>query len=770
MSAVWRAARAAVRRRRLQTVVIGIVVLFSTATIVVALRLLDASSAPFDRVFDEQAGAHVVAVFEPGSAGSAPAGAVATAGPFEQAVVDVPTDIELIHLPDSITVVGRADPGGPVDRVDLWDGRWATAPGEIVVAELPPAPGYHPRSEVGTVIHLPGAPPLTVVGFAYSVSRTADAWVAPAQLAALHPTAVQMLYRLRGAPDEPAVGAFTAALPSQGLLATSSYLVIKEKVAAGPGAYVPFLVVFGLLGLLVAILVVANVVSGAVVSGYRHIGILKAIGFTPVQVVAVYLTMVSVPALVGCVLGALAGQFAARPLLTNAFLGLGFSGDVGRGYGVQLTAVAGVLGVVLLAALLPASRARRLPAAEAISAGSAPRGGRGRRVQRWLSGVRLPRSVSLGLGLPFARPARTALTVAAVVLGVTTVTFASGLTTSAARFSGLADRVETAPVAVRPLNPGFHQGVTTRSDVEVERLLRSLPGTRHVTAEFGIEISAVGQTQAIPVVFLRGDLDEVGFKEQLVEGRWLRGPGEVVVPSTLLHERGFKIGDRFTLELDGGRTEVTVVGETVNGSPGGAGLLTAWETLDRLAPGRPVANHEVLFEVALTPGTDLQAYLASVRAADPGLNAWDNSGVNPFTVSMISLSVALSLMLGTVAALSIFNTVVLNVRERRRDLGMLKSIGMTPRQVVVMTVTSMAGLGLVGGLVGVPVGILAHRYVMPMAAHAAKVDIPRSLLDVWQPGTLLLLAVAGAVIAILGAIIPARAAARLTIAEVLHTE
>ncbi|WP_327006070.1 hypothetical protein OHA72_01495 [Dactylosporangium sp. NBC_01737] len=72
MSAVWRAARAAVRRRRLQTVVIGLVVLFSTATIVVALRLLDASSAPFDRVFDEQAGAHVVAVVEPGSAGAGP--------------------------------------------------------------------------------------------------------------------------------------------------------------------------------------------------------------------------------------------------------------------------------------------------------------------------------------------------------------------------------------------------------------------------------------------------------------------------------------------------------------------------------------------------------------------------------------------------------------------------------------------------------------------------------------------------------------------------
>ncbi|MDG6104693.1 FtsX-like permease family protein [Dactylosporangium aurantiacum] len=772
MSAVWRAARAAVRRRRLQTVVIGIVVLFSTATIVVALRLLDASSAPFERVFDEQAGAHVTAVYEPGTAGSAaPAGAVAVAGPFAQVVLAAPQDTGMLYLPGTLTVVGRADPAGPVDRVDVWDGRWATAPGEIVVADLPPAPGYHPPSQVGTVVQLRGAPPLTVVGLAYSVSRTADAWVAPAQLAQLGPTAEQVLYRLPGEPSEAAVDGFTAALPAGGLLATQSYQVIKEAVAAGPGAYVPFLVVFGILGLLVAVLVVANVVSGAVVSGYRHIGVLKAIGFTPAQVVAVYLTMVSVPAVAGSLLGAAAGEVTARPLLTNAFLGLGFSGAVGSGWGVQLTATLGVLAVVLLAALLPALRARRLPAAEAISAGSAPRSGRGLRVQRWLSGARLPRSVSLGLGLPFARPARTALTVAAVVLGVTTVTFASGLATTVARFSEIADRVETAPVAVRPLNPSFGQGQSGRSDEEVERLLRSLPGTRYVTAELALEIPVVGQTQAITVLFLRGDRDRVGLKEAIVAGRWMRAPGEVVVPSTLLHERGLAVGDRLTLEAGGGRrAEVTVVGETMSGGVGGAHLLTGWETLERLRPERPVGNHEVLYEVALTPGTAIPAYLASVRAADPGLNAWDNSGRNPFTVTMIALSGALSLMLGTVAALSVLNTVLLNVRERRRDLGMLKSIGMTPRQVVVMTVTSMAGLGLAGGLVGVPAGVLAHRFVVPLATSAARVDVPLALLHVWQPWTLLALAVTGAVIAVLGALVPARAAARLTIAEVLHTE
>ena len=64
--------------------------------------------------------------------------------------------------------------------------------------------------------------------------------------------------------------------------------------AGEPNTFVPFLMVFGWLGLAVAVLIVANVVSGAVVAGFRHIGVLKALGFTPTQVMSVYLAMVSI--------------------------------------------------------------------------------------------------------------------------------------------------------------------------------------------------------------------------------------------------------------------------------------------------------------------------------------------------------------------------------------------------------------------------------------------------------------------------------------------
>ncbi|MEV4619611.1 FtsX-like permease family protein [Asanoa sp. NPDC049573] len=790
MSAVWRAGRAAVRRRRMQTFVIGLVVLLSTTTVVVALALLQASSAPFDRSFDHQQGAHAVAVFDAALVTDAQlsarrTGVAATSGPFGLAVLDSDGDGR-IGPRGPLTVVGRADPAGPVDRLNLWDGRWPTAPGEIVLNRPPQGDGERGMPPGSNEVTLGGVP-FTVVGRAYSLSQTADAWVAPEQMASLHPTETQMLYRFTGdvstkAAVEADLAATTAGLPTGALLAARPYTAVKEEVSADVGVYVPFLATFGVLGLIVAIVIVGNVVSGAVVSGYRHIGILKALGFTPRQVVAVYLAMVSVPAVAGSVLGTVAGSLAAQPLLTSGFEGLGLDVGIGVGPWIWVAGLVGVPAVVALAAFVPAARAHSLSAAAAISAGSAPRLGRATRIQHRLAGLRLARSVTLGIGLPFARPGRTSFTVAAVLLGVTTVTFATGLAASLGRISAIEDRA-SGQVGVYPSDgqgrivpdgqgpPVAAPARTTRTDIQVESLLRGTPSAARVAANLKLPVAVVGQTQPVMVNFMRGDYSTMGYADELTEGRWMAGPSETVVPSELRKALGLSMGSRITLRLGPSVEQtVTVVGETMDGPEGPPGLIVDWSVFTALAPARVVLPHEVYYQVQLTPGADVDGYAAAVRAADPALDAYNNAQVSDFAVTVIGFSSVLSLLLSTVAALGVFNTVVLNVRERRRDLGMLKSIGMTPRQVVTMVLSSMALVGVVGGVLGIPLGVLAHHYILPAAADAARVTIPYSVLSVWQVPTLVLMGLAGVVIALLGALVPARGAARLTIAEVLHNE
>ena len=764
MSAVWRTARAAVGRRRLQTVVIGIVVGLSSMLIVVALALLAAASGPFDQAYAQQRGAHLVAAFDSGKVTTAALadsahrpGVSAAAGPYDQAALAVTVVPDLPPLP--MTVVGRDRADTPVDKLNVWQGRWLAGPGEIVLGV---EPGDDGPTRLGGMLTL-GGRTVKLVGFAYSMSNSAEAWVAPEEMAALHPDTRQMLYRFTDAATSAEVragqAAVTAGLPAGALLGSQSYLTLRAKEAGNAGIFIPFLMIFGCLGLVVAVLIVANVVSGAVVAGLRHIGVLKALGFTPNQVMAVYLTMVLLPTVLAAVAGTILGNVVASAVLSSAVFESYGAGAFRVAPWVTVVSLLGVPVLVGLSAMLPSLRARRLSAAEAISAGSSPRLGRGLRVQRWLGGTRLPRAVSLGAGLPFARPARSALTAAAVVLGVIGVTFAFGLSRAVIAYEDADVRAAAVQVEVRAGGTPTTSGPTL-SDEADESMLRALPGAERVVARTELMMRQIGGTEPMQVRFYRGS--DAGF--EMLDGRWPTAAGEVAVSRRLLFQSGLALGDTFTLEADGKRLPVRIVGQVLMSSDDP--VLSNWATLDRFAPGSRADE----YEVKLAPGADVAAYVAAVRTGDPGLEAAPASGGDSAVVAIYSTVTLLTVLLGAVAALGVFNTVVLNSRERRRDLGTLKSIGMTPRQVVLMMVTSMAGLGLAGGLVGIPIGILFQRYAMHAMAEAARIVIPDRMLDVWSVQILVPLLLAGAVIAAVGALLPSRAAARLTIAEALHTE
>jgi putative ABC transport system permease protein len=128
----FRAVRGGIARRRLQTVVVALVVLVSTAATVLALALVVDSSEPFDHAFSAQRGADIVAAVDravsaPRLAGTARlSGVTAAAGPFPEVTVAGRSAGQ--ELPPQ-TLVGRSSQGGPVDDLVLSEGRWATAAG-----------------------------------------------------------------------------------------------------------------------------------------------------------------------------------------------------------------------------------------------------------------------------------------------------------------------------------------------------------------------------------------------------------------------------------------------------------------------------------------------------------------------------------------------------------------------------------------------------------------------------------------------------------------
>jgi putative ABC transport system permease protein len=201
-----------------------------------------------------------------------------------------------------------------------------------------------------------------------------------------------------------------ATLPRAALLGSGTYLTRKLAADRATAPVVPFVVAFAILGLVMSVLIVANVVNGAVVAGYRTIGVLKTLGFTPRQ-----------------------GHLLALPLLGQADRGYDVATTPVLPLWVYLVAVLGMPLVVWVAAVAPAWRAGRFSAVQAVSVGRAPRTGHGYRARRALGATPLPRPVSFGLGTPFARPVRSGATVLAVLLGTT-----SCGTRSAASWNGCA--------------------------------------------------------------------------------------------------------------------------------------------------------------------------------------------------------------------------------------------------------------------------------------------------------------------------------------------
>ncbi|AYG82751.1 hypothetical protein DWB77_04938 [Streptomyces hundungensis] len=404
-------------------------------------------------------------------------------------------------------------------------------------------------------------------------------------------------------------------------------------------------------------------------------------------------------------------------------------------------------------------RRRRRQSDAAPAPKAATRRGRGLRIQRILGGTRLPRPVSLGLGQPFARPARTLLTLAAIVLGVTTVTLSTGLTSTLVAYGNVGREDGGARIHVTTAGTDGDRTRPRLSDPEIEERLRSLPDAEGVRARALAQASMTGQTLPVFADFYRGDNSL--YDHTIVKGRAPAAAGEIVAGPAFLTQRGLKLGDRVTLELNGRKVTATVVGQVIEGNA--RAVEASWATYGELAPGVGATE----YTVRLAPGADARAYAEKVAALDPALHASVLDQGNAGTATVIAFATVFTALLTTVAALGVFNTVLLHIRERRRDLGMLKSIGMTPRQVVLMTVTSVAGLGAVGGLLGIPLGIAAHRLVVD---HVGVVAFPESMKDVWHAPQLAAMLLAGVLIAVLGALVPARSAARMTIASVLHTE
>jgi putative ABC transport system permease protein len=776
-----RTATGGLMRHKVQAVVIGMVLLVSTASATLGLALLAAGNAPFTHAFAAQHGADLAVTVNPARATATQLagvrdlrGVTAAAGPFAEATVQV----QYQGQPwGQFTMAGRASAGGPVDDAVLSSGHWPDAPGQVVLDEASQDFGGLQVGNRLTITGLPRATSLTVVGIANSVTDTADGWVVPGEIAALQgpgtPPSAQLLYRFTSAGTSAQLGAdlaeVTGALPAGTVTGHYPWLSAESQNTSNGAIMEPFVVAFALIGLVMAVLIVANVVSGAVVAGYYRIGVLKSIGLTPAQVVVAYLSRVGLPALAGCVAGVVAGNVLAIPVLSKSAEAYGV-GHQGVPWWASVLAPAGLLALTVLAAFGPALRAGRLSATQAIAAGRAPAAGRGYAVHRLAARLRLPRPIGLGLAAPFARPARTAVSLAAIAFGATALIFAFGLRSSLDQASAAQSQSATVPVEIQPNGPGTAAGPgqwpDAAQDAAVTAALRAQPGTAHQTTVYEDGVKLPGLPGSVNAWAFGGSASWLGYG--VIVGHWSDAPGQVDVNTSFLTASGLSVGDTATVDTGTAQVTVHIAGEVFypDSTPT---VFGSTQTL----PGLATPGNLQQWDVALRPGTTTAGYVQAVNHALGGSSPWaattQKDGGQFYSIA-IGLIGTLSLMVGIAAGLGVLNTVLMTTRDRVHDLGIYKALGMRPGQVLTMVVCWIAVPAVIAGAIAAPAAVALNTATVRAMAATAHTGVPASFTQVFPPSRLALLALAALVLAAAGALAPAIWAARARPVVALRTE
>jgi putative ABC transport system permease protein len=371
------------------------------------------------------------------------------------------------------------------------------------------------------------------------------------------------------------------------------------------------------------------------------------------------------------------------------------------------------------------------------------------------------------------QPSRAAITASTTLIALAILVMAAGLFTSVELGFGrvlrrsLGSDFLLLPPAVAVwgsdvgADPALAEEVHGIPGVEVVSTLRFAP-----TSINGVPASALGivpadYSQVSSLAFTRGDEQEA--YAALENGR------NLIVNGVLAATAQIGMGDEVELITPTGRHTYRVV--AVAGDYLNAKIATAYISQANIAADFD-RHEDVLIQVNLTAGADRTAAEAALREAVRPYpqfrmvagQEYIQENLKVFKTAFIGVY-GMVVFLAVPSLIAMVNTLAIGVIERTREIGMLRAVGATRRQVRTIVVTE----ALILSAIGTSFGLLSGIYLGYMAVGAmVAVGFP---MEYAFPATGALVAIAaGILFGALAAVIPARQAARLEIVQALRYE
>lgn len=555
--AQWRLFVGDLRHRRLQVVLLIVIVAVATAGIISGIAQQRGAVVRWDDAFRRANGAHV-AVFGQASALEQIAhesGIAQVAGPSSMTQATLQLGSTNI---DDVDVRAATSALPPVGTPLQFEGRWLNPDADELVVERSFAVDV--GIAIGDQITVEGAghsATFRVVGVYldlldcfYPQCDSATVWVPEAAVSRLDPSGESsgslLLVRL----DEPsAVSEFEASIQTHygaDVFHVLDWQDTRHDALTVNEFFGAFLAAFGVFLLIAAGLVILSSVSSFVLARYRELGILKAIGFTPASLTTLILAENLVIAMVGITLGVIAGGWLA-PSMQLQFAAVLEPGTASYPADVIAVTVIVVLMIITIATLLPAWRSGRLPASMAIARGAAPVSSRPSGLARMARRFGFGTPVAIGLKDCAARPLRAWLAIVTLAVTVVAITATLGLERTVTDIANDPARVgDPYDLAIDPSGASRPAIESALTDARVANWFTATDRRGAVGAD------------TFHVRVLGGDVAGAGFVVH--GGHMIAQPGEAIAGYGLLKALGLDVGDNLPLDISGGRLDLRIVG------------------------------------------------------------------------------------------------------------------------------------------------------------------------------------------------------------------
>jgi putative ABC transport system permease protein len=530
-----------------------------------------------------------------------------------------------------------------------------------------------------------------------------------------------------------------------------------------------FLLGFGAIALFVGAFVIFNTLSITVAQRTREFATLRTLGASRKQILRSVRLEGLVVGLLASLIGLFLGFGIARGMLA-LFSALGVDlpeGDTVFALRTVIVSLVVGTGVTLLATIVPARRATRVPPIAAVREGSTLPPSRLARPARWLvrplvAIVGWPARRAGGVAGELAganavrNPGRTASTAAALMIGLTLVTLVAVLGTGLSKSteSAVSDQLRADYVvdgnnglpfsAAEGDELAAASGVTAAAHVRYDM---ALVGGQE-TGVTGIDPATVGRFYRFD--WVGGSLTDLGADGALVTKLYA-------------DEHELALGSRLAIRSPSGERR-TVIVRGIYDPPRSKALLSdvsiAQATFD---DAFPQPKNAYTFLDGPDAGPALEAAVKGAGDATLHTGAAYAKDATKDTATALAM---LYVLLGFSVLVSLFgmvNTLVLSVFERTRELGMLRAIGMTRRQARRMIRHESVITALIGAALGLGLGVTLAALVLQAFG---EYGIPFALPVPTLIGFTLVAVIAG----IAAAILPARRASRLNVLDALHYE